>query len=254
MASLLYCCPSLSTGDALWNLFSAGADLAAAIALANGTSKSGGLRLMASQGLAALHLAAKAAHHPNPTAFAHFASSVLPAVNAKHNIVQFLLIKHGLSTGDICDLSNLLVPDDPPPQSPLILSQQVLDHIASQTKQCQDTGKQVLNVVNTALQEHYLRSGEQLTLHSVCGASLLKEVGVDDCYHINFLAYHRVSCSAMCAPVLFFTEAIILASDEINTRLIVPVDPVTDIGMPLSSPPLFGFLLFFFYAHLEHRL
>ncbi|GJM85358.1 hypothetical protein PR202_ga01799 [Eleusine coracana subsp. coracana] len=243
VAALCYYCPSLSTGDALWNLFSAGADLVAAVTLAKGTSKSGGLRLMASHGLAALHLAAKTARHPNPTAFAHFASSVLPAVNAKHDIVEFLLIKHGLSTEDTYDLSNLLVPDDPPQQSPLTLSQHVIDYIAFQKRQCQDTRKQVLNVVNTALREHYLRSGKQLMLHSVCGSSLLKEEGRNDCYHINFLAYHKVSGSAMCAPALFFTEAIILASDEINIRLRVPVDPVTDTVVVPMACMVHGYLV-----------
>ncbi|TVU48433.1 hypothetical protein EJB05_08069 [Eragrostis curvula] len=232
LASLRNCCPSLSTGDALWQLFSSGADLAAAIALANGTSKSGGLRVMSSHGLAAFHLGAKTARHPNPTAFAHFASSVLPAVNAKHNIVQFLLMNHGLSTEDTCRLSNLLVPALPhePPLSPLILSPRVLDQIATRKKQFKDTRKQVLSVVNMALQDNYLLSGEQLMLHSVCGASLLKEEGLNDYYHINFLAHHGVSGSVVGTPVLFFTEATILASDEISILLCVPVDPVADIG------------------------
>ncbi|TVU48392.1 hypothetical protein EJB05_08028, partial [Eragrostis curvula] len=227
VASLRHCCPSLSTGDALWNLFSAGADFAAAISLANGTSKSSGLRFMASHGLAAFHLAAKTARHPNPTAFAQFASSVLPAVNSKHNIVQLVLMKHWLSTEDTHDLSNLLVPlPDDPPQSTLILSPQVLDHIASQKKQFEDTGKQVLNVVNMALQGH-------CTIRRAADASfcvLLKEEGLNDFYHINFLAYHKASGSAACAPVLFFTEAVILASAEIDIHLCVPFDLVTDIG------------------------
>jgi len=93
----------------------------------------------------------------------------------------------------------------------------------------------VVSVVNMALQEYTERSGEQLTLHSVCGASLLKEEGLKNCYHINFLACHVGSGSGVGAPVLFFTEAIILSCDETDISLCVPVDPVTDIGMP---PPL----------------
>jgi hypothetical protein len=42
--------------------------------------------------LVAFPLAAEAAQHPNPTTFAHFASSVLPIVSAQHNIPSFLLI------------------------------------------------------------------------------------------------------------------------------------------------------------------
>jgi hypothetical protein len=115
-----------------------------------------------------------------------------------------------------------------------------IDRIASQKKQIQDAGKQVINAVNMALEEYISRSGEQLTLHSVCGVSLLME-GRNDCYHINFLAYDKDSGSAAGAPVLFFTEAVILSSDETNIRLCVPVDLVTDIGMP--PPPLCVFPL-----------
>ncbi|OEL26152.1 hypothetical protein BAE44_0012831 [Dichanthelium oligosanthes] len=93
LASLHHVCLSLSAGDALWKLFSAGADLAAAVALANGTSKSSALRVIASQGLTAFHVAAEAARHPNPETFAQFASSELPAVNVQHNIAQLLLMK-----------------------------------------------------------------------------------------------------------------------------------------------------------------
>ncbi|KAL6847713.1 hypothetical protein ACP4OV_022501 [Aristida adscensionis] len=228
LASLRHHCPDLSTGDALCQLLSTGADLAAAVALAGGTAKSAALRRMASRhGLAAFHLAACTARHPDPTAFAQFASSVLPALNAQHNIVQFLLINHVLSTWHTDHLSNMLSPALPhePPQAPLMLSAKVLDRIASYKKQFKETGKQVLSVVNAALQEYTQRSGEQLMLHSVCGVNLLKEEGLTNCYHINFLAYPTEG-----APLLFFTEAVILASNDTDIRLCVPVDPVIDIG------------------------
>lgn len=111
-----------------------------------------------------------------------------------------------------------------------MLSRQVLDRIASQKKQLKGIGKQVINVVHMALQEHILRSGDQVTLHSVCGASLLKEEGLKNCYHINFLAYHNGSVSEVGAPVLFFTEAVVLSCDKTDIHLCVPVDLVTDIG------------------------
>ncbi|KAL6645326.1 hypothetical protein ACP70R_016934 [Stipagrostis hirtigluma subsp. patula] len=232
LASLRHFCPSLSTGDALCQLMYAGADLAAAVAMADGTTKSAALRAMASHGLAAFHLAARTARHPNPAAFAPFASSALPALNQQHNIVQFLQISHALSTLHTNHLTYLLSPALPhePPRSPLMPSAKVLDRIASQKKQFKDAGKQVLNVVNNALQHYTLRSGDQLMLHSVCGVSLLKEEGLHNCYHINFLAYQEDSGTRVGAPVLFFTEAIILASNETDIRLCVPVDPVTDIG------------------------
>ncbi|CAD6259573.1 unnamed protein product [Miscanthus lutarioriparius] len=232
VAALRDLCPSLSNGDALWRLFSTSADLTAAVALANGVSKSSALRVVAPQGHAAFHLAALVAQHPDPTAFAHFASSALPSINGQHNIVQLLLMKHALATRHINYLSKVLVPSSPngPSVAPLMLSAQVLDCIASQRQQFKGIGKQVVNVVNMALQEYTQRSGEQLTLHSVCGASLLKEEGLKNCYHINFLACHVGSGSGVGAPVLFFTEAIILSCDETDISLCVPVDPVTDIG------------------------
>ena len=110
----------------------------------------------------------------------------------------------------------------------LLLSPQVIDRIASQEAE-QGPRKTSGHAVNMALQEYISRSGEQLTVHSVCGASL------NDCYHINFLAYDNSTGSAAGAPVLFFTEAVILSSDETNIRLCIPVDLVTDIGMP-STP------------------
>ncbi|KAL6589795.1 hypothetical protein ACP70R_050231 [Stipagrostis hirtigluma subsp. patula] len=54
LASLRHYCPSLSTGDALCQLMYADANLAEAVALANGTSKSSALLAMESRNFAAL--------------------------------------------------------------------------------------------------------------------------------------------------------------------------------------------------------
>lgn len=94
----------------------------------------------------------------------------------------------------------------------LLLSPQVIDRIASQEAD-QGPRKTSGHAVNMALQEYISRSGEQLTVHSVCGASL------NDCYHINFLAYDNSSGSAAGAPVLFFTEAVILLTRLISASL-----------------------------------
>ena len=236
VAALRHLCPSLSNGDTLWRLFSS-ADITAALALANGVSKSSALRVVASQGHAAFHLAALVAQHPDPTAFTDFASSALPSINGQHNIVQLLIMKHALATRHINYLSKVLMPSSPngPFVAPLMLSARVLDCIASQRQQFKGIGKQMVNVANMALQEYTQRSGQQLTLHSVCGSNLLKEEGLKNCYHINFLACHDGSGSRVGTPVLFFTEAVIISCDETDIHLCVPVDPVTDIGMP---PPL----------------
>ncbi|CAO1941032.1 unnamed protein product [Urochloa humidicola] len=234
VASLRHHCPSLSAGDALYHLMNADADLATAVALANGTTKSSSLQAMAPHNLVAFHLAAEAAGHPNPTTFAHFASSLLPAVCAQHDIFSFLLINRFLSPGDINHLSTVLAPaalPSEPPHPQLTLRPHVLDWISSQKQRFRDTGKQVLHVVNMAAQRHTLQTREHLILHSVCGASLLNEQGLSNCYyHINFLAYRKDSNSAVGAPVLLFTEAAVLDCNEIDVHLCVLVDPLTDIG------------------------
>jgi hypothetical protein len=163
LATLHHLCPSLSTGEALWKLFSAGTDLTAAIALANGTSTSSALRVIASEGLAAFHVGAEAARHPDPTAFAQFASSVLPAGDVQDDIVHLLLTKQVLATRHINYLSNVLVSSSPheSPRAPLMLSPQVLDRIASQRKQINDTGKQ--NSTYTRMRE---KKGQKRLIYS----------------------------------------------------------------------------------------
>ncbi|RLN21814.1 uncharacterized protein C2845_PM07G36280 [Panicum miliaceum] len=233
VASLRHYCPSLSSrADALYQLMNADADLSAAVALANGTTRSSALQAMASQNLVAFQLAADAAQHPNPTTFAHFAASLLPTVSAQHNIPMSLLINRFLSAGNINHLSTVLLPGLPnePRQPSLALRPQVIDWITSQKQQFKDTGKQVLDVVNMASQHYALQTGEQLILHSVCGVSLLNEQGLEGYYHINFLANRKDSGSAVGAPVLLFTETIVLAHDEIDVHLCALVDPLTDIG------------------------
>ncbi|KAM0917283.1 hypothetical protein ACQ4PT_009688 [Festuca glaucescens] len=111
VASLRHFCPHLSTGDALWNLMSAHADLSAAIALANRTSRSSAQTAMRPQAHGTFQAAAQAARHPNPGSFGLFASSVLPTV--KRDIVLFLRTTHMLSPMDIERLTKSLVPDLP---------------------------------------------------------------------------------------------------------------------------------------------
>jgi hypothetical protein len=237
VASLRHYCPSVSAADALYHLMDANADLASAVALANGTSKSSALRVMAPRNLVAFRLAAEAARHPNPTAFAHFASA-LPTVNAKNSLLQYLLINYVLSPGNIDHLTTVLAPElpDEPPQPPLKLRPQLLDWISSQRQRFRDTGKRVLDVVNMASQHYTLQTGEELVLHSVCGASLVSEEGMNNCfYHINYLASRKYSGSALGIPVVLFTEATVLAQDEICINLCVIVDPAKEIGM---QPPL----------------
>ncbi|XP_066313308.1 uncharacterized protein [Miscanthus floridulus] len=233
VAALRHYCPSVSAADALYHLMDANADLGSAIALANGTSKSSALRVMAPRNLVAFQLAAEAARHPNPAAFAHFASA-LPTINAKNSLLQHLLINYMLSPGNIDHLTNVLVPElpDEPPLPPPTIRPRVLDCISSQKQQFKDTGRRVLDVVNMASQHYTLQTGEQLVLHSVSGASLVneEEEGLSNCYYqINFLANRKYPDSALGFPVVLFTEATVLAHDEICINLCVIVDPAKEI-------------------------
>lgn len=226
VASLRHFCPALSTGDALWNLMSADADLSDAVALAKRVSKSSAQAAMRSQARAAFRAAAKAARHPNPAAFRLFASSVLPTV--KRDIVPFLRVKHMLSSMDIEHLVKSLVPDSPKEllQPPLMIAPDVHDAIVSHKK----LEEAMVKVVRVALFKYTLQSEEQFVLHSVCGVNLLKNESLDNCYHINFFARRKESGPVLGAPLLFFTEAIVPAVDESSIRLCVVVDPLTEIG------------------------
>jgi hypothetical protein len=189
---------------------------------------------MAPRNLVAFRLAAEAARHPNPTAFAHFASA-LPTVNAKNSLLQYLLINYMLSPGNIDHLTTVLVPElpDEPPLPPLTIRPLVLDWISNQKQLFKETGKLVLDVVNMASQHYTLQTGEQLVLHSVSGASLVheEEEGLNNCYyHINFLANRKYPDSALGFPVVLFTEATVLAHEEICINLCVIVDPAKEIG------------------------
>ncbi|CAM0883828.1 unnamed protein product [Alopecurus aequalis] len=230
VASLRRFCPHLSTGDALWNLMSAHADLSVAVALANRTSRSSAQRAMQPQAHGTFQAAAEAARHPNPAAFGLFSSSVLPTV--QRDLVQFLRVTRMLSPMDIKSLTKSLVPDLPGDllQPPLMISPGVLDVIASHRKLFKDTEEAVLKVVKVALRKYTLQSGEQFVLHSVCGVNLLKEESLDNCYHINFFAHRQESGSVLGAPLLFFMEALVPAFDDSSVRLCVLVDPSREIG------------------------
>ena len=144
-----------------------------------------------------------------------------------------------LSPMDIEHLTKSLVPDLPNDllQPPLMISPGVLDVITSHRKLFEDTQEAVLKVVTAALQKYTVQSEEQFVLHSVCGVNLLKEESLDNCYHINFFAHRQESGSALGAPLLFFTEALVPAFDDSRIRLCVVVDPLTEIG--IFSIPFF---------------
>uniref|UniRef100_A0A453G1C8 Uncharacterized protein n=1 Tax=Aegilops tauschii subsp. strangulata TaxID=200361 RepID=A0A453G1C8_AEGTS len=215
-------CPSLSAGDALWHLLCADADLSVAVAQANRTSRSSARAAMRAQALGAFQAAAEAARHPDPAALGLFMASVLPAVD--HDIASLLRVKHTLSPMDIKHLSRALVPPLLVP-APVMLSPRHID----------SAEEAVLEVVAAALRWHTLESGQHFVLHSVCGVNRLCKEGLDNCFHINFLACRKISVSGSVvsgAPMLFFTEAVAPTSacDESNVQLCVPVDPLTEIG------------------------
>ncbi|CAD6227999.1 unnamed protein product [Miscanthus lutarioriparius] len=109
LACLLHVCPAFSPADALWQLCRSRADLRVATASAR-CARPSLLRTAEPEVVrAAFQVAAEAARHPDPAAFALFASSVLPCV--ERDVARLLVGKRGgLSSLDVDRLSKLLVP------------------------------------------------------------------------------------------------------------------------------------------------
>uniref|UniRef100_A0A0A9GIR4 Uncharacterized protein n=1 Tax=Arundo donax TaxID=35708 RepID=A0A0A9GIR4_ARUDO len=229
LVSLRHHCPSLSTGDALWHLMSAGANLHAAIASANGTSVTTMLAPLA------FRMAAEASRHPNADAFALFASSVLPA--RRHDVDLFLgLQQYGLSPFDARCLSTMLVPA-PVSLPPLLepkpkLTLKVLILLNSHTRQFKDRQRRLVHVADMALHKYNLQTKQEFQLQAICGDNVVSEKESLDHLHLNFLAHPTGRPTSM--PSLFFSEAIVPTHDDKDISLCVMVDTAIDIGSCLA--------------------
>ncbi|EES02096.2 uncharacterized protein LOC8074104 [Sorghum bicolor] len=219
VACLLHVCPFLSPTNALWQLVRSRADLRVAVASASAGSASvqcarpsSVLRSTEREVVkAAFQMAAEAAKHPNPAAFALFASSGLPDVS------RLLASKRGLSSLDIRRLSSVL-PHYPlanelssclPPPDP---SPRISQYISTRKKGAIKWCNSLLQIVDAALCKFASKTGLHYELHTIYGDSLLTDEDFYDYYHINFMGLPKDdrSSSSGAEPVralFFFAEA-----------------------------------------------
>uniref|UniRef100_A0A0D9VNA6 Uncharacterized protein n=1 Tax=Leersia perrieri TaxID=77586 RepID=A0A0D9VNA6_9ORYZ len=244
VAFLRHCCPSLSSdAAALYHLTLADANLLVAIASANDTSSVRALAAMASLAHGASKVAAEAANHPNPTAYALFATASLADMEQRRQAVEpvldvLLRANYLLSSSHLQLLSSHLLP--PHQHLPVFLPPPpnlTLDMVSSYKRRWKQQEQQLLLVVGVALRKYMLQTGNQFHLHVICGASFLEEETELDCRrcHLNFLASPNSTGSA---PLLFFCEAALPTQDDKDIWLCVPVEPSRAIGMFLIALPV----------------
>lgn len=219
VACLLHICPFLSPTNALWQLVRSRADLRVAVASASAGSASvlcarpsSVLRSVEREVVkAAFQMAVEAAKHPNPAAFALFASSGLPDVS------RLLASKRCLSSLDIHrlstvlphyplanELSSCLPPPDPSPT----ISQYISTRKRGAIKWCNS----LLQIADAALCKFASKTGLHYELHTIYGDSLLDDEDFNDYFHINFMGQPKEdhSSSSGAEPVralFFFAEA-----------------------------------------------
>jgi hypothetical protein len=163
-------------------------------------------------------VAAEAARHPDPAAFALFASSVIPGV--ERDVARLLVGKRGgLSSLDIDRLSRLLVPHPlpdelasrrrPPPEP----SPEVGEYIYSRRRGAIKWCTSLLQIADVALRKFASRTGLHCELHTIYGDSLLDDEDFNNYFHINFMGqpkedHHSSSSGAEPGrPLFFFAEA-----------------------------------------------
>ncbi|CAM0883827.1 unnamed protein product [Alopecurus aequalis] len=210
VASLLHHCPGLSHEDALWHLSLSRADLRAAVATARGAAPSL-FHPTESEAEAAFQVAAKAARHLKPAAFALFASSVMRSV--EREAVSLLKNKRRLSSLDIMRLSSMVLPSPLPDGLPHPPLRQRCDAafqiIARRRNNLQRWYKRWVEIADVALSKYAKQTATHYQLHVIYGLGTLKdEFNRDKSFHVNFMAWPKDPSSVGEAPVFFFAEAL----------------------------------------------
>ncbi|CAO2195965.1 unnamed protein product [Urochloa humidicola] len=218
LAYLLHIRPSLSPADALWQLSRSRADLRAAFTSVRCAKPSIPGAAEPEVVNAAFQAAAEAARHPNPAAFALFASSVLPKV--ERHVSCLLVSKGGLSSLDIDRLSSMLLPyplpdellsSGQPPPDP---SPKVSKIISGKKRNATNWQKCVLRMADAALCKFTRQTGLHYELHTIYGESLLDDERYNQHFHINFIAQPKEDhTSSPGVPsghrLFFFAEALL---------------------------------------------
>nr|CAB3501853.1 unnamed protein product [Digitaria exilis] len=142
-------------------------------------------------------MAAQAARHPKPAALAHFATSVLPAV--ERDALSVLAGKRRLSSQDIVRLSAMLqplpLPDDEvqrPQPYPRKLRVRI-DRIIAERRSWTSWYQTMLDVADAALRKFARQTGARYRLHTIYGQNIVRtgEFRLGRCIHINFMAWPK---------------------------------------------------------------
>lgn len=210
VAYLRHHCPDLSHDDALWHLSLSHATLrGAAASAARGAVSFGRMELEA----APFQMAAQAARHPKPAALAHFATSVLPAV--ERDALSVLAGKRRLSSQDIVRLSAMMqplpLPDEVQPQPPYPRKLRVrIDRVIAERRRNWTIWYQtMLDVADAALRKFARQTGARYRFHIIYGQNIVQtgEFRLGQCFHINFMAWPKGKQNQSQTPVHFFAEA-----------------------------------------------
>ncbi|CAO1943150.1 unnamed protein product [Urochloa humidicola] len=213
LAYLLRVHSSLSPADALWQLSRSRADLRAAFTSVRCAKPSLPGAADPEVVKAAFQAAAEAAPHPNPAAFAHFVSSVLP--NVERDVSCLLVSKGGLSSLDIDRLSTMLLPYPLPDEllsSRPDPSPKVSKAISVNKRNATNWQKCVLAMADAALCKFTRQTGLHYELHTVYCESFLDDERHNKHFHINFIAQPKEDhTSSLGVPsghrLFFFAEA-----------------------------------------------
>ncbi|TVU37440.1 hypothetical protein EJB05_10755, partial [Eragrostis curvula] len=232
-------CPEVSHDEALRCLEATGADLGAAVRMATGGedafSRVGGAASSSSPRVRdAFENAATAARHPDPAAYARFTESLMGPTPEAATVRSEMLAAAStgtLSPAAVDTISAALrrlhgVDHAPPPPLPQLSrgAQRAVAHVTNAFMQTQ--AYTATKVVELALQRHAAQTGEELSLHFICGKhKFYKDSAIH--HHINFLAKRKTTAAAAgeaaAAPALFFAEVDALARDAGDVTLCCPV-------------------------------
>ncbi|KAF8776281.1 hypothetical protein HU200_003687 [Digitaria exilis] len=194
-----------------------------------------------------------AARHPKPAALAHFATSVLPAV--ERDALSVLAGKRRLSSQDIVRLSAMLqplpLPDDEvqrPQPYPRKLRVRI-DRIIAERRSWTSWYQTMLDVADAALRKFARQTGARYRLHTIYGQNIVRtgEFRLGRCIHINFMAWPKGKPNRSQSPVHFFAEALNPPTrncSEENITLCCMLGPVVQTVALGKEPRLRGIKVF----------
>jgi hypothetical protein len=159
-------------------------------------------------------VAAQAARHPKPSALTSFVTSVLPPV--ERDVLSLLAAgRRRLSSHDILRLSAMLQPlplPDALPQQPCSreLTIRIGRIIAERRRCCRIAYQMFIDIADAALRKFARQTGARYRLHIIYGQSIVEAgdcCGMDQYFHINFMAWPKGKQTQSQIPVCFFAEA-----------------------------------------------